>query len=223
MVRVSSSRLGGALGLALGLLALGSASAEQSSGFDCDSLADGQHAAPFLVVTSPTTDAVLGQEVIDVQGAAFDCHAEVGSGISQVSVFIGPRAAPGGVLLGDAVLGSPSPVHVEPTDQYARAGWRLAVANPLKASEVGELHVYARSQVTGLEAEAAIRVAGVGPAPTSTPSVAPAPAESADVAGPDPALPTDAPQPALDAPPAEPEAPPADDGEQPSSQVATMR
>src|SRR5918911_2064841 len=81
------------------MLTFSGASADQATIFDCDTLADGQHPAPFVIVTSPGPSAALLPGGLSLQGAAFDCHAELGAGISQVSVFLGPREA--GVLLGN--------------------------------------------------------------------------------------------------------------------------
>src|SRR5262249_4267572 len=52
---------------------------------DCDTFADGQHEVPIVVVTKPSAGATLPAGPLTIQGAALDCHADVGTGINRVS------------------------------------------------------------------------------------------------------------------------------------------
>jgi hypothetical protein len=175
---------------------------------DCDRFADGQHEVPIVVVTKPSPGTILPVGPVTIQGAALDCHADVGTGISRVSVFLGRRDA-GGLHLGDAVLRGPSPIQVLPADQYSMVGWTLDAPAPLKAGQVNELYVYARSDVTDVETVVAVPVMGGGgtgatgaqpPAPTTEPAAAPGGDAEAGAPGGDPAhipvnnMPTDLPE-----------------------------
>jgi hypothetical protein len=166
---------------------------------DCDRFADGQHEVPIVVVTKPIPGTTLSAGPVTIQGAALDCHADVGTGISRVSVFLGRRDA-GGLHLGDAVFRGPNPIQVLPADQYATVGWILDAQAPLKAGQVNELYVYARSDVTNHETVLAVPVIGGGvtdaigatpPAPTAIamPAAAPAGGEGGTPAGDPPKLP----------------------------------
>lgn len=170
--------------LALAALALGAvpaASAAQAApAVDCDSFADGQQEVPIVMVTSPAPGTVLPAGPLTIQGAALDCHADSGIGISRVSVFLGKRDA-GGLHLGDAVLREPSPIQVLPADQYAKVGWTLAVPAPANVGQLNELYVYARSDVNNAEAVVAVPISGAiettpTPVPTAVPVPTPAPA-----------------------------------------------
>jgi hypothetical protein len=152
---------------------------------DCDRFADGQHEVPIVVVTKPIPGTILPAGPVIIQGAALDCHADSGTGISRVAVFLGQRDA-GGLHLGDAVLRGPNPIQVLPADQYALVGWTLDAPAPLKAGQVNELYVYARSEVTNVETVVVVPVmggAGAGaigttpPIPTAEPAAAPGGAE----------------------------------------------
>jgi hypothetical protein len=138
-------------------------SAAQQLAFDCDSLSDGEQAVPIVLVTGPTPGATLVPGELTVQGAAFDCHADVGSGINRVAVFLGRREG-GGLHLGDAALRRSSPLRVEPADQYAAVGWTLTAQAPLTPGKINELFVYARSELTHLETVITVSVLGAGSA-----------------------------------------------------------
>jgi hypothetical protein len=183
-------RAGFVLGLGLGIWpATPGAQAAQATGqvaapvsVDCDRFEDGQHEVPIVIVTKPGPGTTLPAGALTVQGAALDCHADVGTGINRVSVFLGRRDA-GGLHLGDAVLHGPTPITVLPADQYASAGWNLNATAPLKAGQVNELYVYARSELTSAETVVAVAVMGGGDAGETTPAAprpAPTPAPATD-------------------------------------------
>jgi hypothetical protein len=174
---------------------------------DRDRFADGQHEVPIVVVTKPTPGTTLPAGPMIIQGAALDCHADSGTGISRVSVFLGRRDG-GGLHLGDAVLQGPNPIQVLPADQYAMVGWTLDASAPLKAGQVNELYVYAFSEVTNVETVVAVPVMGSGgtgaigtipPTPTAEPAARRGGADGATPGG-DPAnipvntIPTDLPE-----------------------------
>jgi hypothetical protein len=140
---------------------------------DCDRFEDGQPAVPIVIVTKPAPGVTLPTGSLTIQGAALDCHADVGSGISRVSVFLGRRDN-GGLHLGDAVLHEPTPIRVLPADQYASVGWSLNASAPLKAGQLNELYVYARSELTSAETAVVVPIAGEGSnTPTATPTPVP--------------------------------------------------
>jgi hypothetical protein len=160
---------------------------------DCDRFEDGQHEVPIVVVTKPTPGTTLPAGPMIVQGAALDCHADAGDGISRVSVFLGRRDA-GGLHLGDASLRGPNPIPVLPADQYAMVGWTLEAPAPLKTGQVNELYVYARSEVTNMETVVTVPVMGGGgpgatgptlqaPIPTAAPVTAPGGTEAGTTGG----------------------------------------
>jgi hypothetical protein len=145
--------------------------AAQNVSVDCDIFADGVHEVPILVVTGPEPGAILSPDNVVVQGAAVDCHVDIGAGINRVSVFLGRRDA-GGIFLGDAALRAPAPIPILPADQYAPgSGFVLRGQAPLKPGVVNELYIYARSELTNIETAVMLPVvgAGMGPAPTPPP------------------------------------------------------
>jgi hypothetical protein len=148
----------------------------QNVSLDCDIFADGVHEVPILVVTGPPPGATLAPDNLVIQGAAVDCHVDIGAGINRVSVFLGRREA-GGIFLGDAVLKAPTPIPILPADQYAAAsGFVLRGQAPLKPGAVNELYVYARSELTNIETAVMLPVVGAGLAPAPAPP-APPPSE----------------------------------------------
>jgi hypothetical protein len=172
---------------ALGMGMLPSALRAQPAGqatdvsVDCDKFADGQHEVPIVVVTKPSAGTTLPAGLLAIQGAALDCHADVGTGISRVAIYLGRRDA-GGLHLGDAVLRGPNPIPVLPADQYARVGWSLDAPAPLKAGQVNELYVYARSDVTNVETVVTVPIVGAGAAEAiATPQPTPAPPSAPQV------------------------------------------
>jgi hypothetical protein len=140
---------------------------------DCDIFADGVHEVPILVVTGPAPGAILSPDNVVVQGAAVDCHVDIGAGINRVSVFLGRREA-GGIFVGDATLRAPTPISILPADQYAPgSGFLLKGQAPLKPGAVNELYIYARSELTNIETAVMLPVVGAGMVPTPTPPPAP--------------------------------------------------
>jgi hypothetical protein len=104
---------------------------------------------PTLVVANPNAGDMITPGRFTMQGVAFDKTATTGVGVDRVSVFLGDRDA-GGMFLGDAKLGAPTTMPV-PSDQFAMAGWTLVTPALDGAGETDQLHVYARSAVTGDE------------------------------------------------------------------------
>lgn len=153
-------------------LTIGASPAGQQVAVDCDVLPDVSH-GPVVVVTTPSAGTTLAAGTLTVQGAAFDCAADVGTGVDRVSVFLDRRDA-GGLHLGEATLRQPNPIHVAPADQYSSVGWTLTAAVPLKPGQVNNLYVYARSSLTSLETEVALPIVGGGAA-DSPPTTSPAP------------------------------------------------
>jgi hypothetical protein len=145
--------------------------AAQPAGVDCDLLPDTSE-GPIVVVTAPTPGTTLAPGTLTIQGAAFDCAAEIGAGVDRVSVFLGRRDA-GGLHLGEATLSGPNPIRVLPADQYSSVGWTLTAAVPLQPGQASELYVYAHSDVNGRETAIALPVTSRGTAEsTATPSPA---------------------------------------------------
>jgi hypothetical protein len=69
-----------------------------------------------------------------------------------VSVFLGNRDEGALQFLGHAKIGLPSPQSVEGGDpQFAFAGWSLRTPSLKGTGQLVDLHIYARSSVTGVE------------------------------------------------------------------------
>jgi hypothetical protein len=176
----------------------------QDVSIDCDIFADGVHEVPLVVVTSPPPAATLPPDDMVIQGAAVDCHVDIGAGINRVAVFLGRREA-GGILLGEAALRAPSPISILPADQYAASsGFLFKGQAPLKAGEMNELYIYARSELTNIETSVMLPVVGAGSAAAPPPKPADSPADSPPAPGPPPAA-----EPAPTAAPPEQDVPPA--------------
>jgi hypothetical protein len=115
---------------------------------------------PELDVANPSPGDFLQPGRMVIQGVAFDDNAEEGVGVDRVSIFVGDRDIDNGaIFLGDARLGLHNPQAVEGGDpQFDLAGWSL-LTPPLKASgQERNIHVYARSSVSGLETVVVIPV-----------------------------------------------------------------
>jgi hypothetical protein len=148
----------------------------QQAAIDCDLLPD-VSPGPIVVVTTPVRGATLATGTLTIQGAALDCEADVGTGVDRVLVFLGSRDA-GGLRLGEATLGEPSPIRVAPVDQYSSVGWSLTTAVPLTPGQVNDVYVYARRKQTSVETVVSVPVVGGGTV------------DSAGTASPAPATPT---------------------------------
>jgi hypothetical protein len=106
---------------------------------------------PTLDVANPNPGDLLTPGRMFMSGVAFDDQAENGVGVDRVSVFLGDREN-GGLFLGDARLGMHNPQAVEGGDvQFENAGWRILTPTLKATGQALEMHVYARSAVTGRE------------------------------------------------------------------------
>jgi hypothetical protein len=114
--------------------------------------ADSVDPAPSLTVWNPSAGDRLLPGSLVMQGVALDPSASSGTGIDQVSVFLGDRDA-GGVHLGNAVMDNP-----DPSTNTARGGWTLATAVLRGTGVARTLYVYARSGLSGREAVTPIPV-----------------------------------------------------------------
>jgi hypothetical protein len=96
---------------------------------------------PSLVldVANPQPGDTVPRGKYVMQGLAFDRAASAGSGVDRVSVFVDDRDS-GGLLVGDGVLGQPSPTGFTVTADFSRLSGKHS------------LFVYARSSVSGKEA-----------------------------------------------------------------------
>jgi hypothetical protein len=149
-----------------------------------------------------------------MNGIAYDTTATSGSGISQVSLYLGSRDA-GGTALGNATLGQPNP-QVPAGSQFANAGFTLRSPTLPSGSGGRSIFVYARSSVSSQEGVLEVPVyLNTAPTPVrnqiATPVLpTPAPctptptatATSAPTSTPVPAAPTTPPQPTAPAVPA---------------------
>ncbi len=91
-----------------------------------------------LSVGNPQPGDLLPRGKYVMQGLAFDRAATTGSGVDRVSVFLDDRDS-GGQLIGDGVLGQPTPTGFSATIDLSRTSGQHT------------LFVYARSAVTGKE------------------------------------------------------------------------
>jgi hypothetical protein len=89
-----------------------------------------------------------------LSGVAFDTAAKTGTGVDQVTVFLGPRDL-GGDYHGTATLDQPNTLGSK-NAQFANAGWKFTTKSLRKGSWT--LYVYARSSVTGMETVSTIPI-----------------------------------------------------------------
>ena len=115
---------------------------------------------PRLNIETPTSLATVHSNApYMVSGFAFDPHArpDQGTGIDRVQVYLnGDRGS--GIYVGDATLGSFDKYAVTSGAQFANAGWQLQFQpnswmDIQTDNQLLPLTVYARSSVTGLEAQ----------------------------------------------------------------------
>jgi hypothetical protein len=104
---------------------------------------------PTLVVENPNPGDMLPLGKLEMQGVAYDASATTGAGVDRVSVFLDNRDE-GGMFLGDATLGAPNTITLEPA-HIADAGWTLVTPALKGVGDGHSLFVYARSAVTGDE------------------------------------------------------------------------
>jgi len=102
----------------------------------------------FLDVGNPGSGDTIHVGAMVLQGIAFDRAAEEGAGIDHIDVFLDDRDA-GGMLIGHAVMGAPSPVPDDP--DLAGAGWSAQVTLTSKMTGPHTMFFYALSGVTGEE------------------------------------------------------------------------
>jgi hypothetical protein len=110
---------------------------------------------PMLVVSNPAAGDFLRRGRYIIEGVAYDEAARTGTGVDQVTVYVGDRET-GGLYAGTATLDQANTQgHKNP--QFAKAGWKLTTTRALTpGSQV--LYVYARSAVTGAETLVTIQV-----------------------------------------------------------------
>jgi hypothetical protein len=102
---------------------------------------------PVLDLANPSPGAVLSAGAYVVQGLAVDPESQHGSGINEVSFFLGPRDQ-GGIQLGEAV----------PEAGPEQDGFSATLTLP--GSSVGErtFVAYARSALSGKETEVSLPI-----------------------------------------------------------------
>jgi hypothetical protein len=102
----------------------------------------------YLDVGNPSAGDTVHVGAFLIEGIAFDRAADVGPGIERIEVFIDDRDT-GGTLVGQGVLGAPSP---EPDDpNLAGSGWTARVVLTRKMTGPHTMFFYALSGVTGAE------------------------------------------------------------------------
>lgn len=94
-------------------------------------------------------DTLLSGTIIVMRGIAYDTAATSGSGVSSATIYLGDRNE-GGIALGIALLGQPSP-QAGPGTQFANAGFMLRTPPIPEGSGSRTIFVYARSSVTNIE------------------------------------------------------------------------
>jgi len=123
-------------------------------GLSQPSILAGSSQGPVLSLGNPAANDVLAHGAYSVTGLAYDPAATSGSGISQVSFFIGNRDA-GGIALGSVEVGAPGVFRAQVTIPDSIAGGH-------------DFYAYAQSSVTGRETAVSVPVF-IGAAPTPTP------------------------------------------------------
>jgi hypothetical protein len=96
----------------------------------------------------PYDTLISGTQVV-MNGVAYDTGATSGSGVSQVSLYLGSRDA-GGMALGNALLGQPNPL-VPAGSQFATAGFSLRTPTLPQGTGGRSVFVYAKSTVGNAE------------------------------------------------------------------------
>jgi len=103
-----------------------------------------------LVLANPQPyDTLISGTQVVMNGIAYDTTATSGTGISQVSLYLGSRDA-GGTALGNATLGQANP-QVASGSQFANAGFTLRSPTLPSGSGGRSIFVYARSSVSSQE------------------------------------------------------------------------
>ena len=102
----------------------------------------------FLDVGNPSPGDTLHVGRYMIEGIAFDRAAEQGAGIERIDIFLDNRDT-GGLLIGTAQMGAPSPVPDDP--QLSDAGWNAQVTIPRAMVGGHTMLVYALSAITGGE------------------------------------------------------------------------
>jgi hypothetical protein len=101
-----------------------------------------------LANPQPYDTLITGTQVV-MNGIAYDTTATSGTGISQVSLYLGSRES-GGTALGNATTGQPNP-QVPAGSQFANAGFTLRTPTLPSGSGGRSIFVYARSSVSSQE------------------------------------------------------------------------
>ena len=104
----------------------------------------------IIVLANPQPyDTLISGTQVVMTGVAYDTRATSGSGISQVTAYLGARDA-GGTSLGTALLGQSNPLFPSGS-QYANAGFTLRTPSLPQGSGSRSIFVYAKSSVDSSE------------------------------------------------------------------------
>jgi hypothetical protein len=88
-------------------------------------------------------DTLISGTQVTMNGVAWDNTATSGTGVSQVSLYLGSRDS-GGTSLGNALLGQPNPL-ASAGSQFANAGFTLRTPTLPQGSGRRSIFVYAKS------------------------------------------------------------------------------
>jgi len=104
-----------------------------------------------IVLENPQPyDTLISGTQITISGVAWDNTATSGTGVSQVSIYLGSRDA-GGTSFGNALLGQPNPL-ASAGSQFANAGFTLRTPTLPQGSGGRSIFVYAKSTSGNSEA-----------------------------------------------------------------------
>jgi len=95
-------------------------------------------------------DTLISGTQVTINGVAWDPTVTSGTGVSQVTVYLGSRDS-GGTSLGNALLGQPNPL-ASAGSQFANAGFSLRTPTLPQGNGSRSIFVYAKSTAGNSEA-----------------------------------------------------------------------
>jgi hypothetical protein len=101
------------------------------------------HGIQIVLENPQPGDTLISGTQVVMNGVAYDTTATSGTGVSQVSIYLGSRDA-GGTALGNALLGQPNPL-ASAGSQFANAGFTLRTPTLPAGSGGRSVFVYAKS------------------------------------------------------------------------------
>lgn len=133
---------------------------------------------PVLQMANPAPGTLISNGDYVISGTAFDPAANLGSGISRVDLFLGPRDE-GGTFLGSTVPGQDVMQGLTPGSTIAQDSFQVTVTVPSGMSGGKDFFAYAYSSVTGAVTAVSMPIY-VAAVPTDIPTPVTAPVEQVE-------------------------------------------